>query len=139
MAGERAFFDGFILQYADLVRSDLDLLSEAHLFSNDADINPSTELADLTESDWDGYEAQSLIGLWDEPMAGGEGRWLIASQEIEFERPDDGSYNVYGLFVTNATGLIMSRKFAESLTVESDSDRLRFRLTVVVESVAPIA
>lgn len=91
------------------------------LFKNDAIISNTTVKAELTEADFSGYAAESLVGAAVSGTLDADGRALCAWTAVQFTKSGATANSVYGYWVEDVDGfLLWVEKFDAPIVMNLD-------------------
>lgn len=129
----RSFSNQLLEQWAADVQVNLNASSTAKLFTNNATVSPTNNVATFTEANWDSYSAVDLAGQWSDPEKSADGVYSILSGEFQFTSPiSDLPVDVRGVYVVADDLLIAARRFQDPYTFAKDFPALSMKFIVRV-------
>lgn len=115
---DRSFSNAWLRDQLTSIADKLNLDCTLRLYTNQVAITPALGIGAFTEASWDTYESVSLIGKFQEVQKRADGEWIVCAERATFPLPDAGGpTNVWGIFLTNAQGLVCARAFPSAFVV----------------------
>jgi len=109
--------DLFLQQVGTFINGQLNGPTFLRLFQNPVTITPATVVADLIESNFNGYFSILVGGTFIGPSKLGSGLWVSRSKLVGWTATMNNAQRVYGAYLTNPTSLIFGANFAHPLPV----------------------
>jgi len=111
MAGVVVASNGFLSEYATVLRSDLNVNHWLQLFQNDLDPSPADAIASFIPCSFPGYAPKSLDAKFSGPLKVIDGEWAIGSPVFAFTCTAPSNQIAFGWYITTGALLKFSNRF----------------------------